>query len=269
MPKRACVRLLLVPLLFVSLSLLPGRSAFAQDRTFSPQLFHPAPGPGEFVDVESPVPLGHKSWGFGFFLNYARNELELAGFDTTTMRPTGARADLIANALSADLWAAVGLWNRFQIALALPMTLYQMGDDFDDTSMGRGAHVGAPSGFALGDPRIHLKVRLYGKERGFQIALSHWLSIPLGNDSEFGGEKHFSGFAGEPRLLLGWEGGRWRAAAFAGFLWRAHSSSFFSTVAGQQLTYGGAGAFDAVPGRLTLIAELYGHSNSFDSVRTA
>jgi outer membrane protein OmpA-like peptidoglycan-associated protein len=247
--------------------LLAGGTAAAQDRSFSPQLFHPAPGPDRFVDVESAVPIGHKSWGIGLFFNYARNELQLNGFNTDTMMPSGAHADLIAHALGADLWAGVGLWNRLQIAIALPMTLYQTGEDFDDTTtLPRGPHVSAPNGFAFGDPRLHLKVRLYGKETGFQISISHWLSFPLGKDDDFGGEHHFDGFAGEPRLLLGWEASRWRVGAFAGFLWRAHSSAFFSTVVGQQLTYGGAGAFDVVKQRFTLILELYGHSNSFDSL---
>ena len=267
MTRLRCVRAV-VPL---TLFLFGGvASAQSQDRSFSPQLFHPAPGPDKFVDVESAVPLPHKSWGLGLFFNYARNEVQLAGYDPVNQRPSGARADLLAHALSADLWAGVGLWNRFQIALALPMTLYQTGEDFlDTTSQPRGPRISAPSGFALGDPRIHLKLRLYGKERGFQISVSHWLSIPLGDDSGFGGEKHFSGFAGEPRVLAGWEGERWRVGVSAGFLWRANVSSFFSTVAGQQLTYGGAVAFDAVKGRLTVLTEIYGHSNSFDSVQSA
>jgi len=147
------------------------------------------------------------------------------------------------------------------------MVLSQSGTDFDDTSVvPRGAHVTAPSGFALGDPRLHLKFRFYGKDRGFQIAISHWLGFPLGDDSNFGGEKHFGGFSGEPRILAGWEGSRWRAGVAIGFLWRANVSNFFSTVAGQQLTYGGAFAFDVLLRRLSLVAELYGHSNSFDSV---
>jgi outer membrane protein OmpA-like peptidoglycan-associated protein len=241
--------------------------AQGRDQTFNPQLFHPAPGPDEFVNVESAVPLGHKAWGVGLYFNYSRNELQLKGFNSATMMPTGAQANLIANNFSTDLWGAIGLWNRFQIALAIPMTLYQNGEDYDDTStVPRGPHVSAPSGFAFGDPRIHLKLRIWGKSLGPQISISHWLSIPLGDDSNFGGEKHFTGFAGEPRVLLGWEAARWRLGVYVGLNWRANVSNFFSTVIGQQLTYGAAFAFDAVPRWLTLVAEAYGHTNSFDSV---
>ena len=241
-----------------------GTAHAQRDASFSPQLFHPAPGPSDqFVDVESAVPLRHKSWGVGLFFNYVHDELSLVGFNTTTMQPTGVRADLIAHGIGADLWAGVGLFGRLQLALALPMTIYQTGTDYRDST---GVEFRAPNGFAFGDPRVHLKLRLYGKDLGFQIALSHWLSIPLGNDASFGGEKHFKGLAGEPRLLVGWEAARWRAGVFVGFLWRAHVSTFFSTVVGQQLSYGGAFAVDVVRRRLTLIAEVFGHSNSFDSV---
>ena len=111
--------------------------------------------------------------------------------------------DLIANTLGMDLWGGVGLWNRLQIAAMIPMTLYQSGSDFTSPNpmATGGTFVRGVEGFAFGDPRIHLKVLLYGKEYGFKISISHWLSIPLGNDDEFGGEKHFDGFAGEPRVL--------------------------------------------------------------------
>src|SRR6187401_751616 len=75
----------------------------AQDRSFNPGIFHPAPGPDKFVAVESAVPFAHKAWGVGLMFSYARNELTLAGFDTIMQQPTGVRADVIAHSISADL----------------------------------------------------------------------------------------------------------------------------------------------------------------------
>ena len=254
----------LSPLLLL---LLAGTAHAQYDTSFNPQLFHPAPGPDDqFVAVESAVPLPHRTWGVGLFFNYARDELSLAGYDAMTGQPNGSRADVLAHAIGADLWAGFGLFDRLQIALALPMTVYQTGSSFHDVN---GTFFPAPGSFALGDPRVYLKLRLYGHDRGFQIAISHWLSIPVGNDSDFGGEKHFSGFAGEPRVLAGWEADRWRVGAFIGFNWRAHESNLFSTVVGQQLTYGGAAAVDVVRRRFSLILEAYGHSNSLGSLSTA
>ena len=65
--------------------------------------------------------------------------------------------------------------------------------------------------------------------RGFAIALSYWQGLPFADDSNFGGEKHFTGWTGEPRVLVGWRGERWRVAANFGFLWHSNVSHFLST----------------------------------------
>jgi outer membrane protein OmpA-like peptidoglycan-associated protein len=232
-----------------------------EDRSFNPQLFHPAPGPDEFVTVEPAAPLGHLQYQVGLYLNYARNELSIFTYNTNSNSTGSIRANVIANALAADVWAGFGLWRRLQIAVQLPMTLYQNGQSFIDPNPAAsgGTQIAAPNGFAFGDPRIYLKLRIWGREgHGPQVAFSHWLGIPLGNSSEFGGEQHWSGFSGEGRLLGGWEAARWRVGLFFGFLWRAHNERFFSSINSQQLTYGGAIAFDAVVRRLSLVLEIYG-----------
>src|SRR4051794_19123306 len=71
-----------------------------QDRSFSPQMFHPAPGPDEFVSVETAVPLRHKGWAVGLFFNYARNQFSILNFDNSAMKAGDSRADLLANSLS-------------------------------------------------------------------------------------------------------------------------------------------------------------------------
>src|SRR5579859_7659887 len=211
---------------------LIGTAAFAQraDRSLNPQLFHPAPGPDEFVTVEPAAPLGHLQYQVGLYLNYARNPFTIDTFDVTTNKAGATRANLIANSLGADVWVALGLWRRLQLAVQVPMTLYQNGQDFNDPNPvdKGGTHIPAPSGFAFADPRLYLKLLLYGKPRGFQLALSHWLGFPLGNDGQFGGEKHYTGFSGEGRLLGEYDAERWRLALFFGFLWRAENERFFS-----------------------------------------
>jgi len=238
-----------------------------QDRSFNPQIFHVAPGPDEFITVESAVPLRHKAYGLGLTFNYARNEFSIFNYDAIKGQTTSVRANLLENVLASDLWAAFGLFNRFQIAISWPMTLYQGGQSFDDVNPPpSGTHVAPPSAFALGDPRLHLKARIYGKDMGPQVAVSYYQAFPFGSDKRFGGEAHFSGFSGEPRVLLGWEAPFWRIGLFVGFLWRAHVSQFFSTIVGQQLTYGGAIAIGPMAKRISLVLEVFGHSNSVDSL---
>jgi len=233
------------------------------DRSFSPQLFHASPGPDEFITVEPAMPLRHKTYGIGLFFNYSRHPFTVFGYDPVNKKETTPRALLQEHVLGSDIWAAFGLFNRFQVAIAWPMTLYQTGQNFVDVNPPPGGtHVAAPTGFALGDPRLHLKARLLGKDEGFQLALSHWLGFPFGNDTAFGGEAHFGGFSGEGRALFGWEAARFRVGLFVGVLWRAHTSHFFSTTVGPaSLTYGGAFAFDAVPQRLTLLLEAWAQND--------
>src|SRR6516165_9114270 len=88
-------------LLLVVLSLAVSSAAYAQpqDRSFNPQLFHPAPGPDEFITVEPARTLAHLQWGVGLFLNYARNEFSVVGYDVSAMHATESRANLIAHAI--------------------------------------------------------------------------------------------------------------------------------------------------------------------------
>jgi OmpA-OmpF porin, OOP family len=251
-------------LVVVHPELARGQAAAPSDRSFNPQLFHPAPGPDEFITVEPAMPLRHKRYGLGLFFNYARDQFTIFRYDPVKKTESGPLAHLIEHAVAMDVWAAFGLFNRFQLAIAWPMTLYQSGQNFNDFNPGTtgGTHITAPSGFALGDPRLHLKARILGKDLGPQVALSYWQGFPLGNDTNFGGEAHFGGFTGEARALGGWEGERWHLGVFVGVLWRAHTSHFFSTTVGPaSMTYGGAFAFDAVVQRLTLVAEVYAHND--------
>src|SRR5215471_383564 len=79
-----------------------GSTARAQlDRSFSPQLFHPAPGPDEFVTVEPAVPLGHKGWQVGAYFNYALNPFSIFNYDPVKMETTGLRAHFLQHALGA------------------------------------------------------------------------------------------------------------------------------------------------------------------------
>src|SRR4029078_3882003 len=131
----------------------PAASAQApQDRTFSPQLFHPAPGPDTFITVEPVAPLAHKQWAVGLSLNYARNPLsiltldEKAGGTPSSSAEKSSQANLIRHLIGGEVWAGIGLIGRLQIALSLPMTLWQTGSDFsspDPVPVGttvKGAH---------------------------------------------------------------------------------------------------------------------------------
>jgi outer membrane protein OmpA-like peptidoglycan-associated protein len=257
----------------VAISLLGLSSpVFAQngpptDRNFSPQLFHPSVGPDEFITISPAIPLPHLNYSAGLWVNYGLNSFAILNIDNNN-KITGIRTNLLQNAMSADLVFAIGLFNRFQLGVGIPMVLYQSGQDFNytDASSGSGT-VKAPSGFALGDPWLDIKARLYGKDRGVNLSLAPFITFPgsQATPNNFSGDTSV-GVGGN--VLAGWESDRWRAGLSVGFLYRVAESNLFSTTIGSEVLYGAAIAFDAIAQRkLSLIGEIHGRTDISDHCR--
>lgn len=260
LPLPFAVSLFAIPLFLAAV----GSRAQAQqgpplDRTFSPQLFHPSVGPDDFVATPSAVPLPHLNYSMGLWFNYSRNTFAIYQVDTTgAVTP---KVQLLKNALALDVVFAFGLFDRLQIGLGIPMTVFQNGDNFPYNDNGMFGTAQAASGFALGDPWIDIKVRIWGGDRGINIAAAPFISIPasLATSDSFGGESSVTFGA---NLLGGWQADRWRAGAKFGFLYRAHESHYFSTTIGHELLYGAAFAYDILEGRrLTALLEVSGHTD--------
>jgi hypothetical protein len=88
------------------------------DRSFDVQLFHPAVGPGSFVTLDGAEVLEHRLWHVALVTSYLRQPLKYAlrsadGLETTTLAP-------VRNLAMAELVAATGIRNRFEIGMALP-----------------------------------------------------------------------------------------------------------------------------------------------------
>src|SRR5579871_1287200 len=115
-----------VTLSLVTLVLLaPARTARAQatapqDTSIDPQLFQPAIGPQNFLTVEGADVPEHKRLSFGLVLNYQQKPYTIF---TQTPNGTG-ETHIIANQLTSELDAAIGLFGRYQIGIGIPFTLY-------------------------------------------------------------------------------------------------------------------------------------------------
>ena len=256
--------------LLVALS-VPAGSAFGQappqDSTFSPQLFHPAVGPDEYFGVQSAVVPAHLNYSLGFWLNYSRDSFLISNVKSGAV--SDDRARVLGDTVGADLVFSMGLWNRVQLGIGLPVTAYQ-GGDANVTLPYNGVPftLKVPQAFTLGDPWLDVKVRLWGATRGVNLAVQGFITAPLNqltpknsvdSTGNFGGESSVSGGL---NVLAGWESERWRAGIAVGFLGRAHTSTFFSSTVGNQLTYGAAFAYDVLAQRkLSAIGELRGHAD--------
>jgi hypothetical protein len=235
------------------------------DSTIDTQLFQSAIGPGNFVTVDGPDIAGHKQLSFGLALNYQWRPY------VVFTKGTGTSTNIVEHQATAELNAAIALFDRLQIGLALPFTPILQGQLFDAT--------GAPTGQnetarGLGDLRIEAKTQLavFGDDDQYGVGLLAGVSVPtakLGGaslDVPVGGSGPYylgdKNFTGRLKAIAGLQIGALRAAVNAGVLLRQSSQSF-AAVVGSQALYGAAAAYE-VRKRLELMVELFGRSGLSD-----
>jgi OOP family OmpA-OmpF porin len=204
------------------------------DRSFDLQLFHPAVGAHSFITLDSAEVLEHRLWHFGLVANYERQPFSYTqGSLGTTVGSTTVVP--VRDLAMAELVAAVGLFNRFEIGAALPVALSSGGDGFDAYGRSTGASAASVTGF--GDVRVEGKGEIvgFGTDRAFLLSLSAGGTLPTGDQSAFLGEKTFTG---RLRALLEYQRGEnLRAVAMVGGLLR-EKSVFLGTPESHAALYG-------------------------------
>ncbi len=241
----------------VALSLLLAASAgtaHAQDpvpvQRFSANRFAPAPGPGNYLQVDGAHLLGHLSPGAGLTIDYAHEPLVLYDASCTDATETncdveGTHTEFVSYMLQFNLYGSLVLWDRVQIGLNLPLLLSN-GDDFNETVRGMPVSVPGGSRFAVGDPSLSAKVRLYGDGEGIAVAASVYGTFPVANAMQ--GE----GFLGDESLRVGGhliaefiQSGFHLAFNVGGFY--RPERTFLSNRAGSQITYRMGVGYDVTP----------------------
>jgi hypothetical protein len=241
--------------LSLSLSLFMALPAGAQtpplDTTIDTQLFQPAIGPRNFLTVESPWVPDHKRIGLGLTLNYQH-----APYIVFTQGANPTESHLVDQQWTTELNAAMGLFGKYQIGMALPFTLYLAGDEIDAMGMPNGYRL-TESG--IGDLRLEGKALLatLGDDDQYTVGVSAGLTLPTGKSASrpYLGDKTVTG---RVNALAQAELGPARVGANLGVLVRETSNSF-ATAVGPQLLYGLAAAYPADK-RTDLMIELHGRS---------
>lgn len=196
------------------------------------------PGPGTVLGVEGGEILGHGDADFGLRAGgvarpfVVRNTLSGA----TVATP-------VAAALGVEATAAFALWDRLQLGLACPATVYQRGDRLqgvaDEQPLKRGV---------TGDLRLHAKLGLLGAPLGggrLTVALAPFLGIPTGDENHYGGAGHPWG---EVRAAAGWHAPGWLVVSHVGLRVRPRTD-FYGAREGPAGVAFGAAAAVALPGR--------------------
>jgi len=227
------------------------------DRSFDVQLFHPAVGPESYVTLDSADVPGHLLCNVGLLTNYQYGAFAL----DSTVNDRTTRLDVVRHQAMAELYGAVGLFNLFEVGIAVPMTLYLSGDDFKPTAEPTGTAISA---HGIGDVRVEGKAALlaFGRDQAFVFGLSAGATLPTGDATAFLGEKSATG---RGRALLEYQSSdRFRALVMLGALLR-QSSRAFHAVMGNQMLYGAAVDARVLP-EMSVLAEITGRIGSLSYV---
>ncbi|WP_240359172.1 adventurous gliding motility protein AgmC [Pyxidicoccus trucidator] len=203
------------------------------------QQYKPGPGAGDILGVHSARVQPHLGWNVGLSLNYADKPLNF--LDPRQDRFITA---LVRSQVGLDLMGAVGLFDRFEVGVVLPVTLQDSEPAPQvDSSFSNGVGSGG-----IGDLRVVPKARLVDGE-SFDLALAVPVVLPTGGGSDFLGG---SGLGVQPRLVAEY-GQRLRIAANLGLDLRKQQQ-LRNLNTGNSFTYGVGAEIPFTVGELPLAA---------------
>ncbi|QSQ27964.1 OmpA family protein [Pyxidicoccus parkwayensis] len=204
------------------------------------QQYKPGTGAWDILGVYSPRVQSHLNWNVGLSLNYADKPLNFLD-----PRQDKFITSLVRRQVGLDLMGAVGLFDRFELGVLLPVTLQDSEPAANvDPSFAQGVGSGG-----IGDLRLVPKARLVDGE-DFGLALVVPVVLPTGGASDFLGG---SGVAVQPRLVAEY-GQRLRLAANLGVDLRKQQQ-LRNLVTGNALAFGLGAELPFTMGNLPLAAE--------------
>jgi outer membrane protein OmpA-like peptidoglycan-associated protein len=229
----------------VLISLAGASIAAAQEaQGFALDRFRPAPTTEDGLALSLPRTLGHLRPGAALTLDYAHQPLVLS---VTDEDPEGA---IVKHRLVGHVVGALGLGERFELFLHVPLTLVQSGDN---PSLG-GIGFPEPDDVSFGDISVGGSVRLVGDDLGaFQLGLQGAVTLPSGNDDGLSGD---DGVPAEGRLSAAYHLEHWSFAANLGGRYRP-AADYGSARIGSELLFG-LGAYVRATENVTAMAEWYG-----------
>jgi OmpA-OmpF porin, OOP family len=250
-----------LPALVVLLDAGSARAQAPRDTTIDAQLFQPAIGPRNFLTVEGAEVPEHKRLSFGLTLNYQRRPYVIF-----TKGTTPGTAYVIDDQMTGEISGAIGLFERFQVGIGLPYTLYLSGDVIDAMGVNTGARLHENG---IGDMRVEGKAQLatLGDDDQYSVGASAGITLPSGKNADrpYLGDRSVTG---RIKAIGMAQFGHVRAAANLGLLFRGTSNAF-ATEMGHQMLYGAAASYE-LQHRIEVMLELYGRSGllQFDKFYT-
>ncbi len=225
---------------------LPGASAQDPRPAFDANALRLPAGPTPFVLQRGSQLAPHRALTAGLLLGWHQAPLVLESSDGQTERAVGGQ-------LTADVLAAVGLWDVAQLELAVPLVLLQTGTGLSP-ALGGGADERLEA-LVLRDPRVTVDGRLLrgsGGRPGLMLSLG--ASLPVGRKQDLGGGR----WGLSPAVAMDWTPGRWRLGLQAGYRWFERVETVGSSRLGDEIVLDAAVHRVVFEERLSVGIELKG-----------
>ncbi|MBS2022288.1 MAG: transporter, partial [Deltaproteobacteria bacterium] len=153
----------------------------------------------------------------GFHLDYARNPL-------VYIVDGQRQASTVANNLTLHLHWAMGLHERFELSVGVPITLFQNGDD---------PRVSDLAEQAVGDVRIRPRIQILRQwQNGIGLTFSPTITIPVSKKNAFSSEGSVRFL---PELGASWRGEKWFFSGDVLFRWRNENTPVPKATLGSEL----------------------------------
>jgi outer membrane protein OmpA-like peptidoglycan-associated protein len=194
--------------------------------------FNPSPVGDRFFGVPSPYAAGEATFHASALLDYAREPLVL-------VRDSDAGGETLGAIVSDQMFLHIGLnfsiINRFAVSADMPFALLSSGD----APAGGGLSFTEPSGAALGDLRLGLRVRIVGEYfDAFQLGVGGYVWVPTGSDTSYVSD---GSVRGQPQVLVGGRADRFIYSVMVGPTLRSQTN-LGDVQIGHQFNFGaGAG----------------------------
>jgi len=146
----------------------------------------------------------HLDWNLGVWFGAADDPLTVYRVDSDSRERLGS---LVNHRVAGTLMGSIGLWNRLELGLEVPLVLSQGQDSITElmTSELR------PTGF--GDIRVSPKVQVLAKS-GWYLAFTPGFTLPTGRSDDYRGT---GGISLLPEFIVSKAAGDWRGSVNLGY----------------------------------------------------
>jgi OOP family OmpA-OmpF porin len=232
-----------------AVSLFASRSASAQQSGFAVNHFEASERGSEWFVMESLDLRGHVRPSIGVVGDWAYRPL------VVTDSSGNVRRSIVRNQIFVNAGAGIVLWERLRASVNVPIMVFAEGRA---ATLGGVTYPGPASSAGIGDVRLGLDVRLFGKYGDVITgAVGAQLALPTGDAASYSGDGMVRA---APRALIAGDVGAFVYAAKLGVTIRAKDQSFAGGQVGSDVLFGAAVGLRLLEKKLVIGPELFGHT---------